>query len=244
MSTSQDLATLNIEQCKHEIRETSRKESAEKLFLETYEALQTTLRDTYPECKDLQPPDSNISSTWCSQFQAHGDKVYAKDPSIMLVNIPALIQLQIPQLWVQDKFTANSKHHMWLYLTNLLNFANSANSDVSAVRREETKDKKDIDPPSNLMHTNMMNMYDQIPKNVLDKVKHVADKYVQKMDSGDVNIDGMDFAEVSKDLFSQINPQEMQQMVATVGNMLKGVMSEQNGGMADMLQAFSDSQKE
>ena len=229
---------------KQELRETSRKEAAQRLFAETYEALLTTLRDTYPECKDLSSPESSISHQWFTEFQGSVDKVHAKDESLMLVNIPVLTALQIPQLWVQGKFTPTSKTYMWMYLINLMNFATSAHA--SAMAQSTPTDCKDIDPPASLPLPGIQKIYDELPKNMMDKVKTIAEKYSQQIEEGEASVDSLQFNEISKELFAQIDPDEMQQMVASVGNMLQGVMGDpgSSAGMSELFKAFANKDRE
>jgi len=232
----------SLEQCKTDVREKSRKESAERLFSETYEALLGTLRDTYPECKDLKDTEEGVSREWFSQFETELSKVRSKDPSLMLGNIPVLTQLQIPQLWVQGKFTDNSKKYMWIYITNLVNFANSAHASGTIPNTPLSSDLKDIQPPANMPLPGIKQIYDELPKNMLDKVKNVAEKYSQQIEDGETNVESLKFNEISKELFNQIDPAEMQQMVTSVGNMLQGVMGDTGnggGGMAEMFEAFA-----
>lgn len=219
-----------LESRKMELRDKSRKESARKSFLETYDALVKTLIDTYKECKEMQleSKDMVLINEWLSDFQSHGQKLRDHDQSLMLDNIQSLTKLMIPQLWVQGKFSSNSKKYIWQYLNNLYKFATT----FIGLGKSST-DPRDIEPPSTTKIPDIKQIYDELPKNMLEKVKNIADKYSQKIENGETTINSLQFKEISNELFSQINPEEMQEMVSSVGNMLQGIIG-QDGSVSDL----------
>jgi hypothetical protein len=167
-------------------------------------------------------------------MSAFATRVTAHDKSLMLANISILLEMQIPQLWLDGKFTATSQHYIWMYLDNLCRFATSS-----------ADPRPDISPPTHLPSNAMpgiQKIYDELPKNMLDKVKNIAEKYTADIETGKTSIGDLKFDDISKELFSQIDPEEMQQMITSVGAMLQG--GDGGGGMGDLFKMFSQQNTE
>ena len=67
-------------------------------------------------------------------------------------------------------------------------------------------------------------IYQNLPPSILDNVKRVADKYGQKIESGEESIDNIKFDQISKELFSNMNKDELNSLVNEVGGMLQSIM--------------------
>jgi len=236
--------TKQLDNTKAEIRQKVKRDSALKLFYETYDALVDTLRDTYPCCKLL--PDrtekEDLVTLWHDEMASHYGEVKTQDKRLMLANVNVLIKLHIPQLWIDGKFSANSQRYIWMYLSNLCKFAAAVNAPNSDEPDSETQ--RDIRPPAHMPPGTLpgiQQIYDELPKNMLNKVREIAEKYSTEIDEGKGSVEDLKFDVISKELFSSIDPQEMHQMVTSVGNMLQGAMGGADGGeIGDLFQMFAD----
>ena len=225
-----------------EIRTNQARASARTLFNETYDALVQTLRDTYPTCKELpvRSPDHDMALEWHTCMGQHQKRVATQDKTLMLANVSVLLSLHIPQLWIDGQFTKTSERYIWMYLANLNKFAGAC-----IVQQEEEKKARpgsvDIKPPSNAPGPlpGIQQLYNELPQNMFKKVKDLADKYSADIESGAKTVDDIKFDEISKELFSQIDPEEMHQVVTSVSSLLQGVMSGEDGELGDLFKMFT-----
>jgi hypothetical protein len=214
-------------------------QNAVQSFGKTYEALLTTLVETYKD-KDLfrirQAYEAENAQELGQKFwvdiRDDVDKVYRRDPSLFHMSIPFLDHLSITSLWNQDKLSPNSKKYIWSYLHTLVRHAKAIATDLTA--------PVDIAPPD---MPGMDKMYENLPKGVLDKVKQVADKYGEKIESGEQSMDTIRFDEISKELFENMSQDDMSGLVNNVGNVLQSLMGGQGGGdgsqIAEMLKSMT-----
>jgi hypothetical protein len=86
-------------------------------------------------------------------------------------------------------------------------------------------------------------IYDELPKNMLNKVRDIAERYSADIEDGKTSVSDIKFDVISKELFSQIDPEEMQQMVTSVGSMLQGAMQNGDGEMGELFKMFSKNDK-
>jgi hypothetical protein len=233
-----------LEVTKLEVRQKAQRDSSSKLFYETYSALNDTLRETYPECKELTMSNSpDLVYMWNEEMEPHTSKVKRQDHSIMIANLKVLNNMKIPQLWIDGKFTNNSKRYIWMYIENLCKFAAGA---VDNVNPNVTSKERDIRPPSHIPSNSMpgiQQIYDELPKNMLNKVRDIAERYSADIEDGKTSVSDIKFDVISKELFSQIDPEEMQQMVTSVGSMLQGAMQNGDGEMGELFKMFSKNDK-
>ena len=183
-------------------------------FRDTYLAFVDTLVDIYASIQELnewkaqvhQMTSSDfeaIAKDWTDQLGQFQELIDRKDPSLFLQTIPCLVKIYVPQLWVQGKFTDNSKDYVWLYLKTLSGSVN-----------------RDIRPPL----AGLGELYRQMPSSMIDKVKNVADKYSSRVERGEAKLEDLKFNEISQELFQNINAEEMQQVVQSVGGLLQNLM--------------------
>ena len=201
-------------------------------FQQTYIAFVDTLVDTYSNIPELNEWKQEvhtmsaelfhpIAKNWVNELGPIREDLVQQRENIFLNNLPCLVKIYVPQLWVQDKFTSNSKKHVWSYLQVLVQ---------QAFKAFPTSVKKDIQPPNipNIQDTlppGIGELYNQLPQSMIDKVRGVADKYSNRVESGETNLEDLKFNEISQELFQSIDPKEMQQVVQSIGGMLQGVMS-------------------
>ena len=226
---------MSLDTTKAEVRQKALKLSNRKFFLETHEALLDTLRETYPDCQHLSSATPELVARWHTEMQPHSTKVSTQDKTLMLANVAVLLEMNIPQLWLDNKFTPTSQRYIWGYLENLCRFAAGATDSDAAT-------EKDIRPPAHLSAATapvIKQIYDELPPNMLSKVRDIAEKYSTDIENGTSSIEDLKFDDISKDLFSQIDPQEMQQMVTSVGAMLQGAMQNGDGEMGELFKMFS-----
>ena len=224
-----------LDTAKAEVRQKALRQSNSKFFSETHAALLQTLKETYPECQDLVSATPDLVSRWNDEMQPHALKVSSRDKTLMLANVTVLLELNIPQLWIDNKFTATSQTYIWNYLDNLCRFAEAA------VEQKTTTTERDIRPPVHLTPNapGIKQIYDELPPNMLSKVRDIAEKYSNDIEKGESTIEDLKFDAISKELFSQIDPEEMQQMVTSVGAMLQGAMQNGDGEMGELFKMFS-----
>ena len=203
-------------------------------FQQTYVAFVDTLVDIYSEFSELNNWKNEVHSMtteqfgqiakdWQSELGPNRKDVLDKQPNVFLKNIPCLHKIHVPQLWVAEKFTENSTKYVWDYLKVLLEQASKIVGNTSSPT-------KDIQPPdiSNIQDSlpaGIGELYNKLPKSMLEKVRGVADKYSNQVESGETNLEDLNFSEISKSLIDSINQQEMQQVVQSIGGMLQGVMA-------------------
>lgn len=228
-------AVTDLEATKNEVRLKSSQQSNCKFFIETHDALRQTLSETYPDCQQLVAATPDLVARWHSEMQPHASKVATQDKTLMLANVSVLLDLNIPQLWLDNKFTPTSQRYIWLYLGNLCRYA----ANGVDVILEQTK--ADIRPPAHLPAATpgIQQIYEELPPNMLTKVRNIAEKYSADIENGNSSIEDLKFDEISKELFSQIDPREMQQMVTSVGAMLQGAMQNGDGDMGELFKMFS-----
>jgi hypothetical protein len=207
-------------------------QDAVKAFGETYLALITTLADTYKD-KALQSIVQlyveekkdflETGQEFWSDLREHVNKVCQKDERLFSQSIPSLDRLTVTSLWNNRQLSPNSQKYIWMYLSTLIRHARDIDPDE--------QDPVDIAPPD---MPSIDKIYDNLPKGVLDKVKQVADKYGEKIESGEQSMDDIRFDEISKELFENMSQEDMSGLVSNVGNVLQSLM----GGNAQMEDIF------
>jgi hypothetical protein len=235
MSTSDSKA---LELTKLEIRDRAKRDSSRKLFNETYDALVQTLQDTYPDCKDIpeRGEEGDYAGNWHLCMSEHYKRVKEQDKTLMLANVPVLLTLKIPQLWIDGQFTKNSERYIWMYIANLSKF-----SEATEGGKTPKCFPKDINPPKHISPETMPGMqqiYNELPKEMFEKVKMMAEKYSKNIEDGETAVEDLKFDEISKEIFSQIDPDEMQDMVTSVGSFLQNAMSNGDGEIGDIFKMF------
>ena len=236
----------SLAESKRRIRESGKRDSAKRLFYETYDALLNTLRETYTACSKLpdRDPTANLVATWYEEMRTLVPRVKSCDKTLMLGNIRVLMALHIPQLWIEGKFTANSQKYMWIYIENLCNFSTTASESASDITPAVSGDIRAPEhmPPATM--PGIKQIYDELPKNMLNKVKDIAEKYSADIESGKTKLEELKFDVISKELFSQIDPNEMHKMVTSIGSMLQGAMQDGGGAgdMGDLFRMFAQEQ--
>jgi hypothetical protein len=203
-------------------------------FQQTYITFVDTLVDIYSEFPELNTWKNEVHSMttqqfgqiakeWQSELETNRKDILDKQPNLFLKNVPCLHKIHVPQLWIAEKFTENSKKYVWDYLKVLLEQASNYVGNTPSPM-------KDIQPPniSNIQDSlpaGIGELYNQLPKSMLEKVRGVADKYSNQVESGETNLEDLNFSEISKSLIDSINAEEMQQVVQSIGGMLQGVMA-------------------
>jgi hypothetical protein len=225
----------SLESTKIEVRQNATRQSNRKFFTETHDALRQTLTETYTSCSPIAPATPDLVNRWHAEMQPHASKVATQDKTLMLANVSVLLELNIPQLWLDNQFTPTSQRYVWMYLGNLCRFA------AAAVESGQEPTTVDIRPPAQLPGTTpgIQQIYDEMPPNMLNKVRNIAEKYSADIENGNSTIEDIKFDDISKELFSQIDPKEMQQMVTSVGAMLQGAMQNGDGDMGELFKMFS-----
>ncbi len=95
-------------------------------FQTTIEALVTTLANTFKQNQPLQKLRTTIQENtqerqtrWFQEFQNKPklmELLRKKNILLFVQGVPVLLELQIPQLWIQNQFSKNSKSSIWQYL--------------------------------------------------------------------------------------------------------------------------------
>lgn len=132
-------------------------------FQTTLEALVNTLADTFQQNQLLQELRNNIKekqeerqTRWVNQFQNKPDimeLLRKKNILLFVQGIPVLLELQIPQLWIQNQFSKNSKGFVWQYLQIL----------AKTCKKQETADL-DIDQLDETMNEVLNSLPDDMAK--------------------------------------------------------------------------------
>ena len=224
---------------------------SEEAFKSTYKALVDTLCDTY-DIEDLKTYRTRVEEmnaweltrSFYNQVWNCADLVKARDEAIFDGSIEIINSLQIPHLWNTGKLSPNSKKYIWLYLESLLQKCKPEDPD--------DVNKKDIKPPeeslgslgstgstgSTAPNEGIKQIYESLPKGILDKVKAVADKYGEQVESGEKTIEDIRFDEISKELFENMNENDMNSLVGNVGNVLQSLT--QGGDMSSLFNSLGD----
>ena len=216
-------------------------------FRDMYVALVDTLVDIYGNIAELNEWKASvhelglveigvIAEEWAQQVVPHQALITCRDPSLFLQNLPCLVKIYVPQLWVQDKFTDNSKRYLWSYLQCLVDSSTGAPLVSGSAKAKEAKDiRPPVQQPGSL--PGIGDLYKQMPASMIDKVKGVADKYSHQVESGQTKLEDLKFNEISQELFQNINSDEMQQVVQSVGGLLQTMMGS-GGDVGDIGKAL------
>jgi len=224
-------------------------------FVSTYRAFVNTLADTYKDNKelavvrqqvtDLKTPEAQIQflEQWWASISPHVNKIKNQDASLFVGGVQCLLALQLPQLWVSDKLSLNSKKYVWLYLKSLTKNARAfVDSPVGA---SSGSGLSDIQPPMELPDIpGIKQIYENMPGGILQKVQSIAERYGQEIESGEKSIENIKFDEISQELFAGLNQEDMKGLVANVGQVLQSLSGggggEAPGGeMPDLSQLFN-----
>lgn len=219
---------------------TNKQTNALSGFVSTYKAFVNTLADTYKDQKELgevqkQAQELKAAGTqaeiklvenWRSNILPHVGKIRGEDASLFVCGVKCLLALKLPQLWVSDKLSANSKKYVWLYLKSLTKNAEA----FMGGEEGGASPPNDIQPPMELPNIpGIKQIYENMPTGILEKVKSIADRYGEQIDSGEKTIESIKFNEISQELFSDLDPNDMKSLVENVGQVLKSM----TGGAGD-----------
>ena len=194
-------------------------------FTTAYCALLTTLVETYQDktlakhrqnCQAESVMDAVRDMFW-QDLNQHEALVLSNDEKLFSLDIKSLNRLTINDLWTQNKLSTNSKKYIWGYLADLIRKARPHDAPV------DIRPLGGI-PPNTDMIGSINAIYQNLPPSILDNVKRVADKYGQKIESGEESIDNIKFDQISKELFSNMNKDELNSLVNEVGGMLQSIM--------------------
>lgn len=231
-------AGIKKQQLKHEMA----KKKTLQQFRKTYIALVDTLNDIYgSSVSHLKTVTNKVASYTESEWKQiialfekqlgiNHELVERNDSSVFKKNLPCLMELCIPQLWNENKFTERSQQYIWLYLVALLKDARAYMSTPSPTSNS-TESKRDIRPPEGThAGSEFKEVYDKLPTTLISKVRGIAEKYSQRIESGEESIESLKFSEISNELFQEIDPNEMKEVIANVGGMLQGMNGGGGGG--------------
>jgi hypothetical protein len=216
-------------------------------FWTTYNALVTTLGDTFGtkytslcthQTLCVAASDATkleITSAWQREIQPVRHLIMARNAALFDSTQPlppCLATLCLSRLWVDPALSPTSKRYLWLYLDRL------------SVHIDTTSPTSDISPPPEAPpelsgNAGINKIYESLPANILAQVKKVADKYGDKVQSGEQTLEDIRFDEISKDLFEHMSKEDMNDLVTNVGNVLKNLS--QPGEEAGMMSLFRTS---
>jgi hypothetical protein len=147
----------------------------------------------------------------------HLQAIRNQDETVMRLNIGVLQELQIPSLWKQGRFSAVSRKHLWTYL------------DLLTQSAADFHTEKNISPPvpdfTGLL-PQLSTIAQSIPEGVQKQVNQVAEKYNTEIEQGKMDASDLPIGEISKDLFSRIDPQDLAQMMESVGSLAKAAFAD------------------
>lgn len=233
-----------IDQKKAELEQKQKQSQHLDSFRETYQAFLDTLVEIYPSIEELNEWRAefidmttdqvrSLALGWTLQLSPYSAQVKNSEPMIFMKNIPCLMKTTVPQLWVQDKLTTNSKKYVWAYIVSLLENAEAATIQNTGEKTGDSSGKsKDIRPLSDNINPENIpgigDLYKQLPVSMINKVKKIADKYSNQVENGHTKLEDLKFNEISEELFQEINADEMQEVVKSVSGLLQGVLSGSN----------------
>lgn len=200
-------------------------------FSSTYTALVSTLFETFGDEK-LRNLNIKLNNTvkennteflesiiqqWNQEILPVKAKINNRDASIFIDNISVLNDLNLPSLWISNKLSVNSKNYIWMYLSILTLSAEQTN-----VQNVDIKPPALSETPAALSG-GIQDIYEKLPPNIMEKVKNIADEFGQKLESGETSITDLNFSELGQKLFSEISPDDMQNMMSNIGNMISSL---------------------
>ena len=219
-------------------------------FLLQYSSFCETLKEVFPKnqvvataakhCLGLREDEEMLKSfvtTWANELGGEDTlaKLQERDSSIFLSAPRVLVMLDLPAIWIKDLLAETGKVHAWQYLVNLTGFAlrfagkegAEGLSKPHSWRASEHKNAKET--PDNLME-GISGMYKHIPNSVIAKAKKIAEKH-QDTEGGEVDV-----GKLSQDIFSQLEPAELQETISNMGGLIGNLMS--NPEMRGLVQSI------
>jgi hypothetical protein len=203
-----------MEEVKMQIRQTAENTAIEKRFTDVYKSLQGTLKNVYQEsgpANDEFDFDTMIMR-WADQLTIHKQKIHNQDSSLMLDNLEVLLELNIPNLWVSNKFTAQSKKYIWMYIKEL--------SDLAFQLRPADNNTRDIDPLPGMAIPGLGPLGSIIPPSLIDKVQKSTASY------DDNQVADVDFDTMSQDIMKQIDKDELQGLLQGVSGLMQNLFQQ------------------
>ena len=223
-------------------------------FLDMMGQFLTALKDVYPECPKLlvaasafaakthnQPHDTMVQlgqkgmATYHAAMAPFYDRCATRDESIILEPIPFLDDLGLRDKW-NDNMHANTKDTIWEYITHLNNFACLG------------KWTRDV-----------------IPRKLMNTISQSASQLAADLQENGKSLSDVNIFQVSSNILASVDPQELQQLgaslndgsigmdVRTMQSMLGGLLpggpgtmplsgGGGNGGIGALLHTFMSSQ--
>jgi hypothetical protein len=105
-----------MESRKRILRKEAEKTESKRCFIETLQTLQRELKQLKQEIRISSTPSIE---QWYAQFVSFNFMITSCNESLMLKQIPILLDMQIPQFWVTGEFSDKSKSIIWKYIQQL-----------------------------------------------------------------------------------------------------------------------------
>jgi len=179
-------------------------------FNDIYHRLQQTLVECYPEeATDIPKMDMR---QWYMEIGTMKENIDTKNTSIFSTYSGTNRMFSIVSaLWMDNKFTPNSKRYIWTYLQLLTRYACS------------TMQPRDIAPPVPEEKATPVQTTNIQTNGLMSSVHQIADKYSGQIERGERKLEDLNFQEISQDLFSTMKPEEMQHLLQNMGQMMNQI---------------------
>lgn len=165
-----------------------------KKFCNVYTSLINTLVDTFPSEDTLQSEKKkwdnmnedarrSFIERWYMNMQPHESWIEDQSCGLFGTNLPVLLNLRIPQLWVNQSFTTKSQEYLWIYLQSLYDISKTI------VARDDTisnQQQQHISPPPMMAST--MPAMPAMPPNLEELCRTMSPELLQNATSIAENI--------------------------------------------------------
>lgn len=207
-------------------------------FSNVYVSLIKTLNQTFPDMTNTLPQTLqewqeskdklSFLQDWFEAMTPHEQHIQEHTYHIFGANIPQLLQLQIPQLWVNRKFSKKSEEYLWIYLKSLYDISSEVHQATTKTVPTETT----IAPPPTNTSTSttgrpspplppeLVHLCNSISPDMLQNATQIAQNIAASMESKQ-----QDMGKVS---LPDLIPQIMQD--PTAQRMFADMMAHQNHG--------------
>jgi DNA polymerase III alpha subunit len=147
---------------------------------------------------------------WYSELRQHETEIEGKAYGLFAANVPCLLELNIPQLWISLKFSPQSSQYLWQYIQKLFGAAKIyvAPGDLQAL---ETKTSTKTTPqlPSDMSH-----IFQNLSPELLQNASKVAEKIAKQIQTGEQNLQDLTLPQITSELMQSLGNEDMMKMLS------------------------------